>query len=411
MQICYSNSFLLDLPQEMILDILSFLDAFNLICVSQSCKILHSLAQICWKGLCARAFQIDDQLLREKRDENIDWKRYYFWKQTILNETLSWNTYNPLNVPCARMAHTSVPYGNSIIYINGQETQTKRFSDIHIYDTEKNVFIKPIVKGKVPSFARHTSVVIGSKVYTFGGFDGFQTFYDLAVFDIQTSEWNYPKVKGTPPIPRTNHTATVIGNKMYIYGGNYTPMPDGDYTVLGDLHVLDVTTMTWTEPHITGPTPGRRTAHTMKAIGTKIYLFGGGLWEPKPTNRWIAKYNDVFVLDTLKMHWTMLNAKMSVCSFPISFTIEHFIFFFGGQSANSEQLTNGLFYFDTVNHTINEAKSNSRPKPLDLGTASVIGNKAYIFAGSSGAPINDMVSLSFERSKPSLKSNQMDITF
>lgn len=71
------------------------------------------------------------------------------------------------------MAHTSVSYNNSIVFINGQLTQTKRYSEIFFYDTEKNSFSKPSVKGTVPSFARHTSVIIGDKIYTFGGFDGF----------------------------------------------------------------------------------------------------------------------------------------------------------------------------------------------------------------------------------------------
>lgn len=222
-------------------------------------------------------------------------------------------------------------------------------------------------------------------------------------------EWNYPLVKGTPPTARTNHTAAVVGDKMYIYGGNFTPLPDGNYTILGDLHVLDTTTLTWSQPKCTGPSPGSRTAHTMKAIGKKIFVFGGGLWEPKPVNRWIAKFSDVYVLDTENMHWSLLPVKISVCSFPISFEIENFIFFYGGQSIENEQLTNSLYYFDTITYEIVEIHNLTKPKPLDLGTASVIGNKAYIFAGSSGVPVNDMLTIVFNKPNKSA-SNQMDIS-
>jgi len=274
---------------------------------------------------------------------------------------------------------------------------------------KKNTFVKPEIKGSVPSFARHTSVIVGDKVFTFGGFDGTSNFYELGVLDLNTMEWNYPEVRGRPPIARTNHTAAVVGSKMYIYGGNYTPMPDGDYTVLGDMHVLDTTTMTWSQPTLSGPNPGKRTAHTMKAVGSKIYLFGGGLWEPKPLNRWIEKYNDVFVLNTEKLHWEILPAKLNICSFPISWTMEEFIFFYGGQSANSEQLTNGLYYFDTISHTVTEIKTTPKPKPLDLGTASVIGNKAFIFAGSSGVPVNDMMAFVFNKPNIQDQSTEMEL--
>jgi len=404
----HSSSFM-ELPQELILEILCLLDARDLLLASVVCRFFKTLASLCWKKLCIRSYDID---AKHARNQRTNWKTYFFWKQSLIHEPISWHQVNADNVPTPRMAHTSVVYKDNIIYINGQVTQTLRFSDVFFYNMEKNSFSKPQIKGTIPSFARHTSVIIEDKVFTFGGFDGQSCFYDLNVLDLQTMEWSEPSVKGIPPMARTNHTSAVVGDKMFIYGGNYTPMPDGDYTVLGDLYYLDTVTMTWNQPKQTGSIPNKRTAHTMKAVGTKIYLFGGGLWEPKPINRWIAKYSDIYVLDTETMHWTLLPEKLNICSFPISWTFEHFIFFYGGQSAISEQLTNTLFYFDTVTHRIAEIKQSLNAKPLDLGTASVIGNKVYIFAGSSGIPVNDLMTCTFKPPKVSYEERQpaMDVS-
>jgi N-acetylneuraminic acid mutarotase len=400
---------LLELPQDLLLDIFSLVEAKDLIASSKVCRYLNYLTSFCWKRLCIRTFNID---VHTVRNCDIDWKAYFFWKQYLTHECISWQVATPENVPSPRMAHTSVVHKNQIVYINGQETQTRRFSDVFVYDVEKNAFSKPKIKGSVPSFARHTSVIVENKVYTFGGFDGSNCFFDVNVLDLTNMEWTSPTVKGQAPIARTNHASAVVGDKMFIYGGNYTPMPDGDYTILGDLHYLDTKTMTWHQPVQTGTVPTKRTAHTMKAIGTKIYLFGGGLWEPKPVNRWIAKYNDIYVLDTEKMHWTLLPEKLHICSFPISWTFQYFVFFYGGQSAISEQLTNSLFYFDTIINKVTEIKQSPKPKPLDLGTASVVDNKVYVFAGSSGVPINEMVVFSFNRPKISYEESQpaMDIS-
>lgn len=404
-------SYILELPQELVMEILSMLGAQDLIVSSQVCHYFYSLVAMSWKRLCLQTYEIDQTFARLNHKQ-VDWKKYFFWKQSLLHECITWQNVNPENVPSPRMAHTSVTHNGSIIYINGQVTQTIRFAEVLVYNVEKNSFYKPQVKGNIPSFARHTSVVVGDKVFTFGGFDGESSFYDLNVLDLKNMEWYSPKVKGTPPLARTNHTCAVVGEKMFIYGGNYTPMPDGDYTVLGDLHYLDTQTMTWHEPKLTGTLPGKRTAHTMKAVGSKIYLFGGGLWEPKPINRWISKFNDIYVLDTEKMHWTMLPEKLNICSFPISWTFEEFIFFYGGQSAISEQLTNSLYYFDTITHTVTEINNSPKPKPLDLGTASVVGNKVYIFAGSSGIPVNDMMTFVYNRPKLVYEESQpaMDIS-
>jgi hypothetical protein len=47
--------------------------------------------------------------------------------------------------------------------------------------------------------------------------------------------------------------------------------------------------------------------------------------------------------------WTKpeIHGTIPICSFPVSFVIHHWIFFFGGQKITENYITNDLYYYDT----------------------------------------------------------------
>jgi len=94
--------------------------------------------------------------------------------------------------------------------------------------------------------------------------------------------------------------------------------------------------------------------------------------------------------------------SIPVCSFPISFVIKYWIFFFGGQKLTEHNITNDLYCFDTISglctHFNKDQVLGDLPNPRDLGTASFVDGKAYMFAGSSGTPVNDLDILEWNRS-------------
>lgn len=103
-------------------------------------------------------------------------------------------------------------------------------------------------------------------------------------------QWEKPLFFGTPPSPRESHTAVayipksssssngcapngngVVGAKLIIYGGMAGCRLD-------DLHVLDISTMTWSSPKLLGSPPLPRSLHSASVIGNKMFIFGG--WVP-----------------------------------------------------------------------------------------------------------------------------------
>ena len=57
---------------------------------------------------------------------------------------------------------------------------------------------------------------VGRKLYMFGGYDGEKCFNDIDILDLDTMTWISPQVSGTIPMARNAHTMTVLG-KNYTF--------------------------------------------------------------------------------------------------------------------------------------------------------------------------------------------------
>jgi len=384
------------LPEEMSLHIISFLSADDICALARASRDLKrfSTENMLWKKLCKRnGWRVTSSVVHES-PRQFNYKKYFSEKTLISRPgSLKWSEQTKAAgaMPSKRFKHTATVLGKTIIFIGGQETDTKRFNEIVYYDTETKSFSQPIVKGdKVPNFSRHTSCLVGSKVYVFGGFDGHGTNFDLATYDPYTKIWNnIPKTsqKGTPPPSRTNHASASVGKNMYIFGGNNNNEA-GQYQVLDDLTMLDTLTMTWSRPKTTGAIPCARSGHTLTAIGKKLYLFGGGVWNER--EGWVHKFNDLYVLDTETLNWTkpVCQGTIDTSTFPISFSVGRFLFIFGGGSKPLHSVTNDLYILDTATLTWTSPQSEGvKPNPRDMGTASAVGDSVYFLGGYAGGAV------------------------
>jgi len=396
-----SPSLLLDLPPEIALSIMTHLDPQNMANVAQTCLYLSQLCKdnsnLLWKAYTDSRWHVGS----DRRDVN--WERYYKERALLTKDgTFAWKREDFKTKPTPRMCHTgaSSPDGNSILYIGGQCGQTQRYDDIFRFDGKQFVALNSQMnangigcRGTPPKFARHTTVAVGSKLFTFGGFDGLGQYFSLAVFDLDTLTWSYPETRGPVPMLRTNHAAAAVGSKMFVYGGNRT---EGDtYHILKDLHVLDTDTMTWEVAHTTGDHPGARVAHKLMAVGKCLFLFGGGVWTPQQD--WVEKHNTMHVLDTDTMRWTHIKPKGSevrASSFAVPFTFSNWIFIYGGQALKDGSEIDDLVSFDTVAmtwhmHRISWNKLN--PGARSVATANFAGGSVWLFGGSGAHALENSV--------------------
>ncbi|XP_077385266.1 host cell factor 1a [Festucalex cinctus] len=136
----------------------------------------------------------------------------------------------------------------------------------------------------------HSFSLVGNKCYLFGGLANDSEdpksnipryLNDLYILELRVGSsvvaWDIPITYGVLPPPRESHTAVVYTEKtsrksrLIIYGGM-------SGCRLGDLWTLDIDTLTWNKPSVSGTAPLPRSLHSATTITNKMYVFGG--WVP-----------------------------------------------------------------------------------------------------------------------------------
>ncbi|EAL72937.1 hypothetical protein DDB_G0268696 [Dictyostelium discoideum AX4] len=394
--------YLPNFPEEIKLQIFSHLSASDLVSISLTCKTYYAIAneRTLWRNLCFE----NTWKISNLYHPTFDYKKYYFEKNAI-SSTNSSKWVSPKffgSLPSKRFKHTATYVNGKIIFIGGQESDQKRFNDVISYDTKSQTFTEINTKGDtVPKFSRHSASSIGEKVYIFGGFDGFGTNFNLAIYNTESRVWtNIPNnfLKGKVPVSRTNHSSAVVGKNVYIFGGNNND-ENGQYQVLDDLHCLNTETLTWTKLEgnlVQGTKPCARSGHCMTAIGNKLYLFGGGVWNH--SNGWVEKFNDIHVFDTETNTWSkpIVQGEVQTSTFAISFNVGRYLFIFGGGSKPKHCVTNDIYVLDTETFFWSiPSIQEPRPPARDMGTACVADGDVYFMGGYDGAPINYFNKLKF----------------
>jgi N-acetylneuraminic acid mutarotase len=189
----------------------------------------------------------------------------------------------------------------------------------------------------------HTTTLIGSNIYIFGGCDSRSCFNELYVFDADAFYWSSPLVTGEGPVPLRAMTCTAVGKKLIVFGGGDGP------AYYNDVYVLDTVNFRWSKAKVGGTLPSKRRAHTACLYRNGIYVFGGG--------DGVRALNDVWrldVSDVSKMTWKLISAPTT--SPP-----------------------------PTIDKDGNETKVvDTKPKARGYHTANMVGSKLIIFGGSDG---------------------------
>ncbi|KAF2557031.1 hypothetical protein F2Q68_00018258 [Brassica cretica] len=185
--------------------------------------------------------------------------------------------------PKARYEHGTAVIQDKM-YIYGGNHNGRYLGDLHVLDLKSWTWSR--VETKVateseetsPTFllspcAGHSLIPWDNKLLSIGGHTkDHSESMQVKVFDTHTYTWSMLKTYGKPPVSRGGQSVTVVGKTLVIFGGQ-----DAKRSLLNDLHVLDLETMTWDEIDALGVSPSPRSDHAA-AVHAERYLliFGGG---------------------------------------------------------------------------------------------------------------------------------------
>ncbi|KAL5965845.1 Host cell factor 1 [Taenia solium] len=261
------------------------------------------------------------------------------------------------NVPRSRHGHKAVALKDLIVIFGGGNEGI--VDELHVFNTcmsrrstsyflALNQWFLPAVRGDIPpGCAAFGMISENTRVLLFGGMLEYGK-YSNELYELQASKWEWKRLKPKPPrngplpCPRIGHSFTLVGQRAFLFGGItndsedpknniprylndlYTlelrpnssamcwdipitygqpPSPRESHTAvayqvmdglikkwrllvyggmtgcrLGDLWQLEIDTMTWTKPTISGDLPAPRSLHSATVIGNRMFVFGG--WVP-----------------------------------------------------------------------------------------------------------------------------------
>ncbi|KAK3139947.1 hypothetical protein QOZ80_5AG0393020 [Eleusine coracana subsp. coracana] len=279
--------------------------------------------------------------------------------------------------------HSLISVGSKILCLSGHTREPTECLSVKEFDPETCTWSTVRTYGRPPSSRGGQSVTrVGDTLVVFGGEgDGRTLLNDLHILDLETMTWDEFETMGTPPSPRSDHAAACYAERyLLIFGGG------SHSTCFGDLHLLDMQTMEWSRPRQQGITPEPRAGHAGVTVGEYWFITGGG------NNK--KGVSDTLVLNMSTYVWSVVTGlegrapPTSEGSSLVQHTLngEEFLVSFGGYSG---RYSNEVYALKPSVRSI--APSQQINEPETNGTAPI-----SVAASSSGKVIFEIEELQDE---------------
>lgn len=231
--------------------------------------------------------------------------------------------------PGKRWGHTCnyVKDGKLLYVFGGFSADQVHSNDVHVFDTVKRTWSKPLVKGTPPTPRdSHSCTTIGSRLFVFGGTDGNKPLDDLCVLDTLSNTWIVPAVNGEGPRAREGHGAALVGKRLFIFGGCGISLENQCEEYMNDVYILDTEIFVWKCAKTTGIIPSPRDNHTCSTWRNKIIVIGG-----EDTSD--CYLSDVYMLDSDTLLWERIDTSghwLAPRAGHTTVSISNQLFVFGG---------------------------------------------------------------------------------
>ncbi|XP_027623372.1 host cell factor 1 [Tupaia chinensis] len=308
------------------------------------------------------------------------------------------------DIPPGCAAYGFVCDGTRLLVFGGMVEYGKYSNDL--YELQASRWEWKRLKAKTPKNGPppcprlgHSFSLVGNKCYLFGGLANDSEdpknnipryLNDLYILELRPGSgvvaWDIPITYGVLPPPRESHTAVVYTekdnkkSKLVIYGGM-------SGCRLGDLWTLDIDTLTWNKPSLSGVAPLPRSLHSATTIGNKMYVFGG--WVPlvmddvkvathekewKCTNTLACLNLDTMAWETILMDTLEDNiprARAGHCAVAINTRLYIWSGRDGYRKAwNNQVCCKDLWYLETGKVSASPAPTTSTLKHIQCGASS-----------------------------------------
>ncbi|CAL8114882.1 unnamed protein product [Orchesella dallaii] len=238
--------------------------------------------------------------------------------QTVFgdNSNVKWAKVNDAStsqsiLPRPRHGHRAVAYGNDMIVFGGGNEGI--VEELHVFDTVSHEWSQPQMKGEIPpGCAAYGLVLDGCRMLLYGGMMKYGR-YNGDLYELNIPKWEWKKLKpkdprnGEPPYARIGHSFTILRDQVFMFGGLANDSDDERFNIpryLGGFYALNIRFNNghgiWEIPPSYGDPPGPRESHSAVAYVSKdgrdkkLFIYGG-------MNG--CRLEDLYVLDLNTLMW------------------------------------------------------------------------------------------------------------
>ncbi|OHT12918.1 hypothetical protein TRFO_17069 [Tritrichomonas foetus] len=199
----------------------------------------------------------------------------YAWKKfpsnisvlNMKNKTVK-TVYNPL---VGRKYHAAAENKGIIYVFGGMNSDSQTLGDFISINTKSGDSMQKITSLHLPTprFG-HSLISTSNYLIMFGGIDHNKTILsDTSIYTFSNAQWKSLISSEYSPCERAFHSAVVLQNKMIIHGGISSSR------VLDDVVMLDLSTMTWITPKLSGDILLPRHSHKVVVYQNWMLVVGG----------------------------------------------------------------------------------------------------------------------------------------
>ncbi|XP_013419915.1 host cell factor 2 isoform X1 [Lingula anatina] len=207
---------------------------------------------------------------------------------------LKWKRVTNTTGPCPRPrhGHRAVSIKDLMIVFGGGNEGI--VDELHVYNTTTNQWFVPAVRGDIPpGCAAYGFICDGTRILVFGGMVEYGK-YSNELYELQASRWEWKRLRPKPPknhpppCPRLGHSFTLLNGKGYLFGGLANDSEDPKNNIpryLNDVYALELkplsSQLSWDFPAVSGPLPPPRESHSAVAYTEKfgknprLIIYGG----------------------------------------------------------------------------------------------------------------------------------------
>jgi N-acetylneuraminic acid mutarotase len=303
-------------------------------------------------------------------------KEFQSFFKYCLNEN-EWKEITPSNAYQYRYySKTAVIESHLYVLFGWSDSTYDDISEISYFDlTDEESIWQVLNVNNCSALDSYSATVVNNQIYFFGGYSASEVAYLNQMFVLnKTSEtWTCTQINDNYEVPpaRQYHSISAINSELYIFGGQ------GVNSYLGDMWKLDKN-KEWQSVHTLGSVPSSRYGHSVASTGDIIVLWGGFSDS--------GYQNDLYVFSALNNYWRKIepdgllpSGKLGAClvlKLPA-------IYLFGGKSNGG--LSDELWVYDTSNNSYTEIKAEDPPDARYYCECEVLEEKLWVMMGTGAS--------------------------